>query len=124
MAVASRPMRPFFRNLALWLLILLILLLVFQLFPGSEPVRQMVSYTDFLQAVEEGRVTEVTLQGPEVFGLYTDRSAFRTFSPADPDLVPTLRKAGVTIVAKPQKDSPWYVTILISWFPKMPPVCM
>ena len=68
MAVASRPMRPFFRNLALWLLILLILLLVFQLFPGNEPVRQQVTYTDFLEAVQQGRVTEVTLQGREVFG--------------------------------------------------------
>ena len=65
MAVASRPMRPFFRNLALWLLILLILLLVFQLFPGNEPVRQVITYSDFLEAVEEGRVSEVTLQGPE-----------------------------------------------------------
>jgi cell division protease FtsH len=105
--------------LALWLLILLILLLVFQLFPGNEPVRQQVTYTDFLEAVQQGRVTEVTLQGREVFGKFTDKTAFRTFSPEDPDLVRTLRGAGVNIVAKPDRESPWYMTILISWFPML-----
>jgi cell division protease FtsH len=119
MAVATRPMRPFFRNLALWLLILLILLLVFQLFPGNEPVRHSVTYTDFLEAVEQGRVAEVTLQGREIFGLYTDRTAFKTFSPDDPDLVQNLRAANVSIVAKPERESPWYMTILISWFPML-----
>ncbi len=119
MAVATRPMRPFFRNLALWLLILLILLLVFQLFPGNEPVRHSVTYTDFLEAVEQGRVAEVTLQGREIFGIYTDRTAFKTFSPDDPELVQNLRSANVSIVAKPERESPWYMTILISWFPML-----
>ena len=119
MAVTSRPMRPFFRNLALWLLILLILLLVFQLFPGSEPARQQIAYSDFIEAVEKGRVAEVTLQGKEVLGHYTDKTAFRTFSPDDPDLVRTLRESGVSIQAKPDKESPWYVTVLISWFPML-----
>ncbi len=119
MALNPRPMRPFFRNLALWLLILLILLLVFQLFPGNEPVRQPVTYSDFLEAVEEARVSEVTLQGREIYGLYTDRTAFKSFSPGDPDLVRILRKNGVSIVAKPERESPWYMTILISWFPML-----
>ncbi|MDW7709062.1 MAG: ATP-dependent zinc metalloprotease FtsH [Deferrisomatales bacterium] len=119
MAVAPRPMRPFFRNLALWLLILMILLLVFQLFPGSEPVRHVIPYTDFLEAVDQGRVAEVTLQGREVFGKYTDQTAFKTFAPEDPDLVRTLRQTGVSIHAKPERESPWYMTILISWFPML-----
>ncbi|MBI5440508.1 MAG: ATP-dependent metallopeptidase FtsH/Yme1/Tma family protein, partial [Deltaproteobacteria bacterium] len=112
-------MRPFFRNLALWLLILLILLLVFQLFPGSEPSRQVITYSDFLESVQKGRVSDVTLQGREIFGQYTDKTAFKTFSPEDPDLVRALREAGVAIQAKPEKDSPWYMTILISWFPML-----
>ena len=119
MAVATRPMRPFFRNLALWLLILLILLLVFQLFPGNEPVRQLITYSDFIEAVEKDRVGEVTLQGREIYGTYRDRTAFKTFSPEDPDLVRNLRQAGVSIEVKPEKDSPWYLTVLISWFPML-----
>ncbi len=119
MPVTSRPMKPFFRNLALWLLILLILMLVFQLFPGNEPLRQPIAYSDFLEAAEGGRVGEVTIQGRDVYGLYTDRTAFKTFSPEDPDLVRTLRQHGVSIVAKPDRESPWYMTILISWFPML-----
>ncbi|MBI5016388.1 MAG: ATP-dependent zinc metalloprotease FtsH [Deltaproteobacteria bacterium] len=112
-------MKPFFRNLALWLLILLIFLLIFQLFPGNEPVRQAVNYSDFLQAVEQGRVAEVTLQGREVTGAYTDKTAFKTFRPEDPDLVRMLRESKVTISVKPEKESPWYVTALISWAPML-----
>jgi cell division protease FtsH len=112
-------MKPFFRNLALWLLILLIFLLIFQLFPGNEPVRQAVNYSDFLQAVEQGRVAEVTLQGREVTGAYTDKTSFKTFRPEDPDLVRMLREAKVSISVKPEKESPWYVTALISWAPML-----
>jgi cell division protease FtsH len=117
MAIPSRPMKPFFRNLALWLLILLILLLVFQLFPGSGPVRKEVPYTDFLQMVESGGVSKVTLQGREIYGEKTDRSAFQTFSPDDPELVGMLRRNEVSIVAKPEEASPWYLQVLVSWFP-------
>ncbi|MDF1556344.1 MAG: ATP-dependent metallopeptidase FtsH/Yme1/Tma family protein, partial [Deferrisomatales bacterium] len=119
MAIASRPMKPFFRNLALWLLILLILLLVFQLFPGNQPVRKEITYTDFLQTVESGGISEVTLQGREIYGVKTDRSAFRSFSPDDPELVGILRRNGVSIVAKPDKESPWYLTVLVSWLPML-----
>jgi cell division protease FtsH len=114
-------MRPFFRNLALWLLILLILLLVFQLFPGNEPVRESVTYSEFLEAVEAGLVGGVTLQGSEILGTFNgrDRGPFRTFSPDDPDLVRTLRKAEVSIVAKPEKEAPWYLTVLVTWFPML-----
>ena len=119
MAITSRPMKPFFRNLALWLLILLILLLVFQLFPGNEPVRKEITYTDFLQTVESGGISEVTLQGREIYGVKTDRSAFRSFSPDDPELVGILRRNEVSIVAKPDKESPWYLTILVSWLPML-----
>ncbi len=119
MVRTPRPARPFFRNLALWLLILMILLLLFQLFPGNEPARRTITYSDFLEAVQAGQVGEVTLQGKEIYGLYTDRTAFRTFRPDDPDLVRILRKNGVSIVAKPERESPWYVTILISWFPML-----
>jgi len=119
MAIASRPMKPFFRNLALWLLILLILLLVFQLFPGNEPLRKEITYTDFLQTVESGGVTEVTLQGREIYGVKTGGEAFRTFSPDDSELVKTLRENQVSIVAKPERESPWYLTVLVSWFPML-----
>ncbi len=119
MSIASRPQRPFFRNMALWLLILLVLLLLFQMFPGNQPVQRAVTYSDFLEAVEAGQVSEVVLQGREIQGVMTDRTAFRTYRPDDPDLVRILRKNGVAITAKPEKESPWYVTILISWFPML-----
>ncbi|NTU60044.1 MAG: ATP-dependent metallopeptidase FtsH/Yme1/Tma family protein, partial [Deltaproteobacteria bacterium] len=112
-------MKPFFRNLALWLLIVLILLLVFQLFPGNESARPVVNYSDFLEAVQKGRVTEVTLQGKDVLGVYSDKTAFRTYRPDDPELVRTLRDAGVSITAKPEKEQPWYIAAMISWFPML-----
>jgi cell division protease FtsH len=61
----------------------------------------------------------VTLQGREVTGAYTDKTSFKTFRPEDPDLVRMLREAKVSISVKPEKESPWYVTALISWAPML-----
>ena len=50
---------------------------------------------------------------------YSDGRAFRTFVPRDPDLIRTLRERGVEIQAKPEDENPWYMNILISWFPML-----
>jgi cell division protease FtsH len=108
---------PFYRNLALWLVIGLTMVLLFSIFSRQNNPQNQVSYSDFLSAVTSGDVTEVTIQGDKVDGQYSDGKPFHTFAPADGDLVKTLREHGVKIYAKPDQNSPWYMTILISWFP-------
>jgi cell division protease FtsH len=48
-----------------------------------------------------------------------DNNRFSTYAPDDPDLVQTLMDKNVQVTAKPTDDSPWYITLLVSWFPML-----
>lgn len=114
----DRSLSPFYRNLAFWLVILLIMVMMFQLVKGPGPRReQEIDFSTFLQAVESGNVGRVSIQGANISGEYADGIRFKTFAPDYPDLVKILRETGVGIEAKPKAESPLWQSILISWFP-------
>jgi cell division protease FtsH len=110
---------PFYKNLALWLVISLMVILLFNMFHQPQQANHETTYSQFLTAVQKGEVSQVTIQGDNVSGVYTNKTPFHTFAPRDPDLIRTLREHNVDIQVKPQEESPWYMTILISWFPML-----
>ena len=110
-------MNPFYKNLALWLVISLMMILLFNLFNQSRVSDSEISYTDFIGEVEKGSVAAVVIQGQEISGTQVDGTRFKTFAPQDADLIKTLRSRGVSIKAKPPAESPWYMNVLVSWFP-------
>jgi cell division protease FtsH len=115
----NNRLSPFYKNIALWLLISLVMIFLFNYFNTAEQARGKltISYTQFLDLVKAGNVAKVTLQGDEILGEQTDGKAFSTYAPSDPELVKMLREKSVEITAKPKDDNPWYTTILISWLP-------
>jgi cell division protease FtsH len=115
--MAGNKLSPFYKNLALWLVISLMMILLFNLFSQPRTTQEKVTFSDFLAAVERGEVREVTIQGHNIYGRYSNRKEFKTFAPSYPDLIKALREKDVTISAKPEDDNPWYMTVLISWFP-------
>lgn len=110
-------MNPFYKNLALWLTITLMVVFLFNVFNKPQHSDFEISYSAFLDAVEKGRVVHVTIQGNNVSGAFIDGKPFKTYAPEDAGLIATLRKHSVEISAKPKEDSPWYMTILVSWLP-------
>ncbi|MEE9526040.1 MAG: ATP-dependent zinc metalloprotease FtsH [Syntrophobacteria bacterium] len=112
-------MSPFYKNLALWLVISLMVILLFNMFNHPGQSKQETSYSEFIAAVSDGEVNQVTIQGNDIYGKYKDGTAFQTFVPNDPDLIRVLRDKGVQITAKAAEESPWFMTILISWFPML-----
>ena len=110
-------MNPFHKNLALWLVITLMMIMLYNLFNQQQPSETSISYTEFLSMVENERVSRVVLQGQELFVTDTNRNQFKVFSPQDSDMIRILREKGVTIEAKPPQEAPWYMNILVSWFP-------
>jgi cell division protease FtsH len=94
-------------------------ILLFNMFNHPGQSKQETSYSEFMAAVSDGEVNQVTIQGNDIFGKYKDGTAFRTFVPNDPDLIRVLRDKGVQITAKAVEESPWFMTILISWFPML-----
>ncbi|MDX1484070.1 MAG: ATP-dependent metallopeptidase FtsH/Yme1/Tma family protein, partial [Alphaproteobacteria bacterium] len=115
-------MNQFGRNLALWVIIGLLLIAVFQLFQsgGGMGRNGELAYTDFIAAVERGEVKEVTIKGQSIEGNLEGGVPFKSYAPDDPTLVDTLRKKGVKIAAAPAEDSsPSLLGILLSWFPML-----
>jgi cell division protease FtsH len=94
-------------------------ILLFNMFNHPTQTKQETSYSEFISSLNEGEVSRVTIQGNDIYGKYKDGTAFRTFAPDDPDLIRQLREKGVQITAKAAEESPWYMTILISWFPML-----
>ena len=111
-------MNQFYKNLALWLVIGMIMIALFNIFNQPLNSQSDVIFSEFMDQVEGGKVSEVTIQGDRVNGKYLDGSSFQTMTPSkDQDLVRILRDKGVRIVVVPPEQTSWYMNILISWFP-------
>jgi cell division protease FtsH len=111
-------LNQFYKNLALWLVIGMIMIALFNIFNQPLNSQSDVIFSEFMDQVEGGKVSEVTIQGDRVNGKYLDGSSFQTMTPSkDQDLVRILRDKGVRIVVVPPEQTSWYMNILISWFP-------
>src|SRR5450631_266983 len=116
----GRLMNANLRNFALWVIIVLLLLALFTLFqnPGQRTTAQDISFSQLLSEVDQGRVRDVVIQGPEIRGTFANGTSFQTYAPNDPGLVQKLYAKGVSITARPQQDNvPWFVSLLVSWLP-------
>jgi cell division protease FtsH len=111
-------LNPFYRNIAFWLIISLMMVLLFNLFNRPRVRPEPINFSQFITAVERGEIASVTIQGNKVSGRYLDGREFKLFIPEYPDLVGHLREKGVEISAKPPGDSSFW-QILISWFPML-----
>ncbi|MGA1875417.1 MAG: ATP-dependent zinc metalloprotease FtsH [bacterium] len=107
----------FYKNLALWLVMGLVLILLFNLFNTPKSQVKKVIFSDFIAEVQRGNVTEVTIEGNNLQGTYKDNNRFKTFAPSDPELIKILRNNNVRIEAKPQDENSWFTNLFISWFP-------
>lgn len=117
----NNRLSPLYKNIALWLLIGLVVTMLFNFFNRSQLAKEkaQLSYSKFLELVNEGKVARVTLQGDEISGERLDGKTFQSYSPGDPELLRLLQEKGVEITAKPVDDSPWYTTVLITWLPML-----
>ena len=114
-------MSNFGRNLALWVIIALLLVVLFNLFqPGTtQHAATQVAYSDFIGEVNNGKVRDVVIQGRTVSGQLTDGRTFQTYTPEDPALVSRLTDKGVRVIAKPEESENPLLRILLSWFPML-----
>ena len=110
-----------FRNFALWVIILLLLVALFQLFQGSDtrqPGNDM-AFSDFLKNVDQGAVRDVTIVNQTITGHLQNGSSFQSYAPYNADYIGDLTKAGVTIVARPPTESISLIGTLLNWLPML-----
>ncbi len=112
-----------FKNLAMWGIIVLLSVGLFNMFQNPEKIKSgknKIAFSTFLTEVEAGRVVEVEIKGNTINGVLTDGKVFNTYSPNYPNLVERLSDKGVSIVASPLEDKmPSLLGILLSWFPML-----
>jgi len=110
-----------FRNFALWGLIALLLIALFQMFqtPSGKQKTNEIAYSNFLKAVDTDRIISVTITGDQITGAYKDSSGrFTTHAPYDPELIKRLERQNIEITAKPVTDGrSGFMGMLINWLP-------
>ncbi len=112
-------MNPLQKNIALWLVISLVFVMIYHLFNQPKSAQTEIIYSDFMGYVDKTQVAEVTIQGENITGKLTNGTFFRTYAPKDAGVIAMLKDKGVRITAKPADDSPWYMTLLVSWLPML-----
>jgi cell division protease FtsH len=110
-------LNPFYKNLALWVVITMMMIMLYNLFNKRHLPEVNINYTEFLAMVDSDRIADVTIQGDELFVTDVNRNHFKVYAPQDADMIRILRTKGVSINAKPPAEPPWYVSVLISWLP-------
>ena len=108
-----------FRNFAVWIVIALLLFALFSLFQGQvgRSAGSEISYSEFLDKVNAGSVTSVTISGDLISGKMGDGKSFQVYSPLDLDQIKALRAKNVEIIAKPAQSDSLLTNALIYWLP-------
>jgi cell division protease FtsH len=107
------------KNVAIWLVIALVLMTVFNQFSTRQTTQKAVEYSQFIEEVKQGRIAKVTIEGRVLKGVKTTGERFTTYSPSDPWLVSDLLKNGVIVEAKPEEEPSLLMNIFVSWFPML-----
>ncbi|MDJ0875263.1 MAG: ATP-dependent zinc metalloprotease FtsH [Desulfobacterales bacterium] len=110
-------MNPFYKNLSLWIVITLMFVMLYQIFSEQQMAQTEVTYSELMAMVEDERVEEVVIQGQELKVKDIQGDSFTVYAPQDSELIPTLRRKGIRIGAKPPPENPWYMSVLMSWLP-------
>ncbi len=112
-------MNNLIKNVAIWLVIALVLMTVFNQFSVRQQQSSSMEYSQFIEEVKLGNIAKVTIEGRVLKGVKSNGSKFTTYSPSDPWMVSDLLKAGVIIEAKPEEEQSILMTIFVSWFPML-----
>ncbi len=105
------------KNLILWVVIAIVLMSVFNNFTTTQTAPRSIAYSDFIEKVRQGQVTEVTISGRAIEGVDESGQRFSSYSPDDDGLVGDLLNNNVVIRAEPPEKPGILMSILINWFP-------
>jgi cell division protease FtsH len=112
-----KPLNSLYKNLIFWVIIIVIMIFLFNLFSKPRQTVLEKNYTDFISAVENNRVPEVEARGRNIVWKDIEGKRYKTYAPEDPEMIKILREKKVVINAKKEDESPLWQNILISWFP-------
>ncbi|MBN4068377.1 ATP-dependent metallopeptidase FtsH/Yme1/Tma family protein, partial [Desulfotalea psychrophila] len=113
-------MNTFYKNLSMWLVIGLSMILLFNLFNTPQGQSTSLTYSQFIAAVESRDISQVQISGDIVSGNMRDGTAFRTVYPVnDDEMISILRNSGTDISVKEVQRDSLMMTLFVSWFPML-----
>ncbi|MDO9271977.1 MAG: ATP-dependent zinc metalloprotease FtsH [Rugosibacter sp.] len=112
-------MNNMFKNLLIWLVVGIVLMTVFNQFSSQQSAQNTLEYSQFLDEVKQGRITKVVIQGRTLEATTTDGKKLISYAPQDLWMVSDLLKNNVSVVAKPDEEQSFLMSILVSWFPML-----
>jgi cell division protease FtsH len=119
--MSQKTSNPVPNNKSVFIILLLIILgfFIFNLYPKSKKEYENVIFSDFISAVQAGKIASVTMQGRNIIGAYKEGKDFKSYAPEDPELMKMLRENNVKITAKPDDEPGFWQSILVSWVPML-----
>ncbi|MFH1494605.1 MAG: ATP-dependent zinc metalloprotease FtsH [Pseudomonadota bacterium] len=112
-------MNNLMKNVAIWLVIALVLMTVFNQFGARQTAQSQIEYSQFIDEVKSGKIAKVTIEGHVLKSVTNDGKRFTTYAPSDPWLVSDMLKSGVVVEAKPEEEPSFLMNIFVSWFPML-----
>jgi cell division protease FtsH len=110
------------KNLGLYLVLIVLVVSLVNMFiapvQGPEQVRT-ISYSEFLSAVDAGKVRSVQIQGDVVHGRYSDGTEFKSYTIGVGDIAKDIAAKGVNVEVMPPERSPWWAAMMSSLFPTL-----
>lgn len=111
------------KNLVMWSIIVFLTIGLYNMFKNPQlntRATNQIIYSDFLNAVDNGEILKVEIQGNNIKGVYSNGNTFSTYSANDPNLIEKLSNKEVNISASPIEDKmPSLFGIILSWFPML-----
>jgi cell division protease FtsH len=120
-AKGRKPLNDLTKNILLWVVIVIVLLLVFSRYMPTSGQPQDIPYSAFVEDVKNNRVESVVMQGEMVYGVHKDKSTFKTRNPETDytALLGTLLKAGVVIDSREPKQPNFIGQLLLQMAPAL-----
>jgi cell division protease FtsH len=110
------------QKMAMWVAALVLIAALFNIFNGQSRSSRgtPIGYSEFLNNLANGSVTQVTIAGNRIYGTTKDGAPFTTLKDEDPRLVDRLREKDVKFDYRPSEEElPSIMNALISWFPML-----
>ncbi|MCP3955851.1 MAG: cell division protein FtsH, partial [Desulfobacterales bacterium] len=110
-------MNQFYKNLSLWLVVVIMFFMLYNIFNHQQGFQKEIGYSEFLAMVEKKNVKNVNIQGQDLIVTSFSGEEYKSYAPNDAKLIETLRTNGVLIKAAPPAESSMLMNIIISWLP-------
>ena len=107
------------KQIAIWVIIAIIMMSVFNQFANKNGADNKIVYSQFINEVKQGRVAKVTIEGRVLHGEMNDGKKFNSYAPYDPGMMGDLLKNNIRVEAKPEQEQSLLMSLLINWGPML-----